>query len=240
MEIEIHETLLRYDGLIEPAATNQGAWLKESAGALLDLHAAVLESLAEFSMDKIPTASSKRGDTLFCTETTGAEPGTEASAAVARTSRTDVCCGGGDVREKERGGDAGAEGVWEFLRVEGGDKSSASRGAFINGGRGADCGNETVPASGGRRKSSAGFTRDGVATTIDSRRKASIEGQYGRRRRRLRNLGMLLARKRQFTASRQVGATDSFGVSLGNVLSLRCPCDLFCVSSIPYTDKIAG
>ena len=42
---EIHESLLAYDDLVEEAATNQGAWLTESAGALRDLHASVLKSL---------------------------------------------------------------------------------------------------------------------------------------------------------------------------------------------------
>lgn len=45
--MEIHESLLANDGLLEDEATNQGAWLTESAGALRDLHASILTSLLE-------------------------------------------------------------------------------------------------------------------------------------------------------------------------------------------------
>lgn len=45
--MEIHESLLANDDLIEDEATNQGAWLTESAGAVRDLHASILTSLLE-------------------------------------------------------------------------------------------------------------------------------------------------------------------------------------------------
>ncbi|CAN0167518.1 unnamed protein product, partial [Discosporangium mesarthrocarpum] len=40
---EIHRDFFQNEGLVEPAATNQGAWLTGSAGAVADLHASVLE-----------------------------------------------------------------------------------------------------------------------------------------------------------------------------------------------------
>lgn len=40
---------MRHDGLVETEATNQGAWLTESAGALSDLHASLLESISGFN-----------------------------------------------------------------------------------------------------------------------------------------------------------------------------------------------
>lgn len=47
--------LLKYDGLVEQEATNQGAWLTESAGTLADLHTSVLKSLSGFHHQKSPS-----------------------------------------------------------------------------------------------------------------------------------------------------------------------------------------
>ncbi|CAM9218792.1 unnamed protein product [Scytosiphon promiscuus] len=200
VEIEIHEALLKHDGLIEPTATNQGAWLKETAGALSDLHAGVLESLAEFSVDERPAGSSTHAKSLLSTE---AEAKEEASSAETWPLRTDVACGAEDVHVQDRGGDAYPKSEMERFREQGSQKSSASRNAFIDAGRGV-AHSDTAGAARGHLRSSTGVTRDRIASTVVDCHTCSTGDQPGRgRRRQLRNLGLILARKRQFAASRQ-------------------------------------
>lgn len=47
MQLEIHEALVPFQDLVEDEATNQDAWLTESAGALANLHSSVLTSLRD-------------------------------------------------------------------------------------------------------------------------------------------------------------------------------------------------
>lgn len=136
--------MLEHQDLIEPEATNQGAWLCESAGAVLDLHATVLKSLCGF------------------------EPhGTRAPSPAGSSSSDHLGMG---------------------LELEGSHTGYVVPGNMR-------CG---VPVHG------AGSPDRGDGTHC-----LPVESsQASSRRERLRELGRVLARKRQFNASRQVGRVE--------------------------------
>lgn len=198
VEVEIHETLLKYDGLIEPAATNQGAWLTESAGALSVLHSAVLTSLAGFSVNSCPTPASY-GSTL------SEEAQAQGQAKAVRPRRTEIDCGGESWSGLTRDGDSGEDLRRTAFQREGDGSTLPEEGVTS----GADASAERTARIGYR----GGASRDGFCTTATTTTTPTTvtgsgvmyaEDQRGRRRTRLRNLGLLLARRRQFTASRQV------------------------------------
>ncbi|CAM9285307.1 unnamed protein product, partial [Sphacelaria rigidula] len=87
VEKEVHETLLRYEGLVENEATNQGAWLTESAGALADLHASILHKLCDKesrtppSLHSHPPQPTEIGRELPSTKGTAMGVQTEANGA---------------------------------------------------------------------------------------------------------------------------------------------------------------
>lgn len=151
VEVELHDALLKYDGLVEPTATNQGAWLTESAGALSDLHSTVLGSLALFSVREDPALSS-RGNAL--------------SRDAVRASEARVV-------------------------PTGAETSCLERGAF------------------GQLQEAVIGKEHQRTLCPASRERRQAEGRRDQRRTRLRHLGLLLARKRQFSASRQVCAPSS-------------------------------
>lgn len=166
MEAEIHGELLKRGGLLEPEATNQGAWLTESAGALSDLHASVLESLTGFKHD---FAKFQR-----------ASPAAERSLEQENDGST------------SRRWSEAWDSMDERSRQQGDDGCSRTEGDGYNATDGACAANRLKAGDGG---------------AVSGRRKEaepSCGVEEERDRTRLRELGRLLARKRQFTASRQV------------------------------------
>ncbi|CBJ26015.1 hypothetical protein Esi_0018_0095 [Ectocarpus siliculosus] len=195
VETEIHETLLKYDGLIEPEATNQGAWLTESAGALSDLHADVLRSLTGFSMhEKSASPSSCWGTSSSGGAMEAVDDPEEGSCAPGM----EINHRGGGVETTGRAVGVSADGYRGNNLLEGGDSTLTKEGAF----------SATVCEGAG---SSRGYTcggngpRDVAATTAEVApdRMNNAEEERDVRRSRLQDLGHLLVRKRQFTASRQ-------------------------------------
>lgn len=224
VEVEIHETLLKYDGLIEPAATNQGAWLTESAGALSVLHSAVLTSLTGFSVDKGSIPASY-GSALSA-EKSEAEAEAQAQAqaqAEAQAGRpgTELSYGGEPVRGSARGGDPG-EDLRRTIFPREGDGSELADEVVISGAEGtALCDvNTSVGCSGGDPRGGASTmtptsATTAAATTVPGCSTMHMEEQRDQRRARLQNLGLLLARRRKFTASRQVCFVLAVLLSIG-------------------------
>lgn len=185
VEAEIHEALLGCDGLlIEPEATNQGAWLTESAGALADLHASVLERLSGFTNEPPVSPSPYGSDSSPArldkhTTTTSISRLEDERETREGAGSSAACCG-----RFGQGGNSGTEG--------GGGGDDDVDGAVAPVGTG---------SIGGGAGGSGGGGRPGAAIVTDGRVHADQE-----RRTRLHHLGRLLARRRQFTASRQVRA----------------------------------
>lgn len=184
VEAEIHEALLGCDGLVEPEATNQGAWLTESAGALADLHASVLEGLSGFTneppVSPPPYSSDSSPARLDKHTTTTSISRLEDERETREGAGSSVACCG----RFGQGGDSGTEGGG------GGDDDVGGAAARVGTG-----------SIGGDAGGSGGGGRPGAAVVTDGRVHADQE-----RRTRLHHLGRLLARRRQFTASRQVPA----------------------------------
>lgn len=161
MRTEIHETLLRFEGLIEAEATNQGAWLTESAGALTDLHASILQSLCGNSSHAPLYLQPSQIDAPHAL-----------SIGV------------------------GAEVEINSIRLDGAggqnDRCLSAGGSAVSESKLSIRGSETADAGVERGES----LERGKTTDIEQSR-------------RLRDLGRVLACKRQFTASRQVRYTDN-------------------------------
>ncbi|CAM9590255.1 unnamed protein product [Ectocarpus fasciculatus] len=196
VETEIHETLLEYDGLIEPEATNQGAWLTESAGALSDLHADVLRSLAGFSMHEKSASPSSCWGTSSTGGAKEAVEGPEKESSCARGM--EISCQGGGVRKTTgRGVCVSADGDRGNNLLGGGDNTLTTEDGFsatacegVGSSRGGTCGGDGP--------------RDVTATTAEvAPNRMCAEEERDVRRSRLQDLGQLLVRKRQFAASRQ-------------------------------------
>ncbi|CAM9232781.1 unnamed protein product [Ectocarpus sp. 12 AP-2014] len=195
VETEIHETLLKYDGLIEPEATNQGAWLTESAGALADLHVDVLRSLTGFSMhEKSASPSSCWGTSSSGGAKEAVDDPEEGSCAPGM----EISFRGGGVQETTgRGVGVSADGHRGNTLLEGCDTTLTKGDAFSATAR------EGVVS---RRGSTFGGNgpRDVAATTAEvAPNRMNAEEERHVRRSRLRDLGQLLVRKRQFSGSRE-------------------------------------
>lgn len=189
--------MLKYDGLIEPEATNQGAWLTESAGALSDLHADVLRSLTGFSMhEKSASPSSCWGTS----STGGAKDSVDEPEEESCAPGMEISYRGRGVRETTgRGVGVSADGYRGNNLLEGGDSTLTKEDPFLA----TAC--EGVGSSRGSTYGGNG-PRDVAATTAEVApdRMNNAEEERDVRRSRLQDLGHLLVRKRQFTASRQV------------------------------------
>ena len=211
----MHDALLKYDGLVEPTATNQGAWLTESAGALSDLHSAVLKSLAGRSSSKDLVLSSHGGS--LSREEAASEAETGPKGTGTGCSGRSVC---GPVREVDTGEDhrrklcqqsGNGESLAEEAVANAGTESAASCGVATR------TGEEWRAVASDPRDDSSAATATAKAVADRGRRHAG--GQHDQRRARLRNLGLLLARKRQFAASRQVCCSKS-----GRFAEMPCSC----------------
>lgn len=203
VEAEIHHALLKYDGLVESAATNQGAWLTESAGALSDLHAAVLRSLSGFSLREKPCLSSGNGTMLA--EADGEvgstlEEGAVPSGAENSSGRKSVSIREGGTITSDR----------PIYRQEGAEMFRAEDHGISAGGEGGVAHNDAATYTGDSMPNAANSRDSSTATStttgVTDRNSAYSDKRRDDRRARLQDLGLLLARKRQFTASRQVGA----------------------------------
>ena len=192
VEAEIHHTLLKYDGLVESAATNQGAWLTESAGALSDLHTAVLRSLGGFSVCS-PEVNGEAASTLLedAAVPAGVEEGSSGGQYVS-TRKGDTTTSEGPAYRQ--GGDKGA--CAEYHGVSAGVDGGAAHHD------GAPCTADGVRDAAKSQDSTTPTTA--TTTSATDRGKTSLDKRRDPRRARLQYLGLLLARKRQFTASRQV------------------------------------
>lgn len=157
---EIHETLLRFQGLIESEATNQGAWLTESAGVLIDLHTSVLQSLCGKASHASPCCQPSQSDI------TRARSITMDADAETNSIRLDRADG-----QKERCLSAGGSAVLESTLSQ---RDNETVGMDVNRGESLERGRTT-------------------------------DNEQGRR---LRDLGRMLAYKRQFAASRKVRCAD--------------------------------
>lgn len=210
MEADIHNTLLTYDGLVESAATNQGAWLTESAGALSDLHAAVLRSLGEFSIRKGSSPSSSIGFNKFAEARGGGESTSKAAVPVGVENSSGakaVSIGDGDTTKS-------VDPYRLIYRQEGGDKACAEDHGVSSADGDGDVTYKdatTLGTGDGMRNAANSQDSSGTATTktttgATGRTRTHLDEQRDHRRARLRHLGLILARKRQFAASRQVCA----------------------------------
>jgi len=202
VEVELHDALLKHDGLVEPTATNQGAWLTESAGALSDLHSTVLGSLAGLCVREDPAQPSHRSalsrDAVGVSEARGVPNGADMSS-----SRRGV---DGSLREANIGEDR-----QETLRKQSGSGRPLAKEAIVSVGPhgtsrrgGAARAGEAEPRGPSAPQDRGATTA--TATTVAGCGRRQAEGRRNQRRARLRHLGLLLARKRQFAASRQVCA----------------------------------
>lgn len=211
VEVEIHETLLKYDGLIEPAATNQGAWLTESAGALSVLHSAVLTSLAGFSVDKRPTPASY-GSTLSAEEAEARAQEDQALPTGTGNSyggREPTVCGptqtGEDPRRTSFRGDGDGSTLAEEWVISGAGAGAGAEATALRDVATSDGCSGGAPRDGTWTITMAVTTATPPTTTVSAGRGlVCVEEERDQRRKRLQNLGLLLARRRQFTASRQV------------------------------------
>lgn len=167
--MEIHRALLRQEGLIEAEATNQGAWLTESAGALADLHASILQHLCEFQRDGTAWKGINSGRSM-------AKHGLSAGG-----HRLDSFVG------KAGGGEARNGLVRKGCTSDRVEISSFQSQRLTNEGSNSAYGGEYTSA-----------------TTGNSKIVGELMSEEKNRRSRLRDLGRMLARKRQFTASREV------------------------------------
>lgn len=205
VEAEIHNTLLKHDGLVESAATNQGAWLTESAGALSDLHAAVLRSLGEFSMRRSSSPPSRNG-VMFGQAAGEAE---SAPGEVAVPARAESSYGGNGVSTREGDTTTSIDRYQPIYRQEGDENARAEgHGVSLAGGDGVAYLDAATCTADGKRN--AANSQDSTATkataSATDRSRSHFDEQRDQRRARLQHLGLLLARKRQFAASRQVSA----------------------------------
>eukprot|EP00903_Cladosiphon_okamuranus_P008686 g8322.t1 len=196
VEAEIHHTLLKYDGLVESAATNQGAWLTESAGALSDLHAAVLRSLYGFFRRN--SSSSASGDWFV-----SAEAGSSTLEEAAVPAGADTGSGGHAVSTRE---DETTTHDRTTCR-HGGDRYACAEDRGIASAEG-EVPKDAAPCAGDGMRDAAisqeSSTATKTTTSATDRSTTHIEDkQRDDRRARLKHLGLLLARKRQFSASRQ-------------------------------------
>lgn len=166
VEAEVHGELLKRGDLLEPEATNQGAWLTESAGALSDLHASVLESLTGFKHDY--------------PESQRVSP-----AAVTSFEQQDK------IKTSRRWPEA-LDSMGGSSRQQGDNGCSTTEGDGYNATDGT-CAVNRLKAGGG-----------GAVSGRRTETEPSCSVEEDRDRTRLRELGRLLAQKRQFTASRQV------------------------------------
>lgn len=199
VEAEIHHTLLKYDGLVESAATNQGAWLTESAGALSDLHAAVLRSLGGFSTCKSSSAASRN-----CVMSAGA--GGEAGPALEQAAvpaEAEASSGGKAVSTPK--GETTTHDRPTYRRE--GDRNACVEDHSISSG-GDVVPNDAATCTGDGMRDAAisqeSKTATKTTTSATGRSIMHIDKRRECRRARLQHLGLLLARKRQFAASRQV------------------------------------
>lgn len=181
---ETHEALLGCEGLVEPEATNQGAWLTESAGALADLHASVLEGLSGFtkldpSRSPSPHSDSTRLDRQNVKHEIGIRVEGAANASCSPKGERVTLEGAGS----ESCGLSGQQ--RDMFETKGGDNVGVNAHCMGRGSTGGE-----------------GSSGGGRARTI--RVADDCEHADQQRRSRLHHLGRLLARRRQFTASRQV------------------------------------
>ena len=170
--------MLGCDGLVEPEATNQGAWLTESAGALADLHASVLEGLSGFTGEPPAPPSPYSDSSSARLDKQSSSSGTKDEHATREDADSSVTCRGCF----ERGGDSGTSGGGGGGHDVGGAAARVGPGSIV----------DAVAGSGGGG-------RPGTVVVADGRVHADQQ-----RRTRLHHLGRLLARRRQFAASRQV------------------------------------
>lgn len=201
MELEVHDALLRREGLIEPEATNQGAWLTESAGALPDLHASVLESLCTFQptqtrFSRATPAPQQRQESLPKALVHGriGDPGAdyfdEARTASELTAVPEEHINYRK-QESEAANDSG------FKRHDH-QQQQHHRGSAI--GQAIEPKDDDEAKENGNGITSVATTEKTMVTGL---RSAGV-GDDEQGRGRLRDLGRILARKRQFAASRQV------------------------------------
>lgn len=187
---------------MESAATNQGAWLTESAGALSDLHAAVLGSLGGFSPRESGSPSSCNG-VVFAEA--GGEVGFTFNEAAVPAGAEDSS-GEESVSTQE-----GANITFDRRPVhqpESDERARADDHGICAGGKGdvahnaaATCTEHAMPNAANSQDSSTAPT---MPTGVTGRSSTHSDKQQDQRRARLQHLGLLLARKRQFPASRQV------------------------------------
>ncbi|CAN0403508.1 unnamed protein product, partial [Laminaria digitata] len=211
VEAETHEALLGCEGLVEPEATNQRAWLTESAGALADLHASVLEGLSGFTPSPSPSvspysdysSSARRLDisTRRLDNQSSSSRGSSSSSGGLKDERaaregagsvTSSCCG-----RFGRGGNANS-GKVDGSHDVGGCAAAAPRVATT----GSSSSSSSSSSNGDDAGDSGGGGRPSTTTIITSGGDGRVQADQ-QRRTRLHHLGRLLARRRQFTASRQ-------------------------------------